>query len=515
MAEDTTVQVILVLGHDARVRTETTKDGFTHDWCCWVRGDKHPDIHHFVEKVVFHLHESFPKPRRVVKQPPYEIRECGFGSFDMLVDVYFRNKDEPRMVRYTYDLCLPERGQPPIHAPRREMLTFSNPPSEFSKRLLQSGATLKCGSLPANAAAASTPAPAAVSSLKTAKSEGAGQKRKPPKSGGDSGRAPPAKKKAKEESKEVAVAGKRMPTLASSSIKGKGSKGEQQGKISDGSSKGKPAAQTGSAPSGRLNPINALLEELGSESGSDSGSDLDIRVRKKAAVSAKKPTPSPAKVKSASAVKEKNGGAASVKSAVKSKDAAVKMTKKVKVKSAGETTKEKESGTVKKTTAVATPPPHTKGILKGRIPKKTASAPLEKRVEEEKPAEVPAPVLKPSAAEQGQMGSSSSGSSSGSSSESSSSSSSRSSTPAREEPPPLATQTQPQSQAIEIDRLQLFQQLSTLENPRSLQKIVDLVEPTGKFHINKETFDFDLTQIDEPTLLRLQSVVTTKKTLKA
>lgn len=39
-------------------------EGFTHDWMVFVRGPEHSNIQHFVEKVVFHLHESFPRPKR-------------------------------------------------------------------------------------------------------------------------------------------------------------------------------------------------------------------------------------------------------------------------------------------------------------------------------------------------------------------------------------------------------------------------------------------------------------------
>lgn len=32
------------------------------------------DIGQFVEKVVFNLHDSFPKPKRVIKEPPYVVK---------------------------------------------------------------------------------------------------------------------------------------------------------------------------------------------------------------------------------------------------------------------------------------------------------------------------------------------------------------------------------------------------------------------------------------------------------
>ena len=44
--------------------TKATPDGFTHDWTLFVRGAEGKDIQHFVEKVVFHLHDSFAKPKR-------------------------------------------------------------------------------------------------------------------------------------------------------------------------------------------------------------------------------------------------------------------------------------------------------------------------------------------------------------------------------------------------------------------------------------------------------------------
>lgn len=58
------MQVKLELGHRAQLRKKVTSEGFTHDWMVFVRGPETGDIQHFVEKVVFRLHESFPKPKR-------------------------------------------------------------------------------------------------------------------------------------------------------------------------------------------------------------------------------------------------------------------------------------------------------------------------------------------------------------------------------------------------------------------------------------------------------------------
>ena len=59
-----TVQVKLELGHRAQLRKKPTTEGFTHDWMVFVRGPEQCEIQHFVEKVVFRLHDSFPKPKR-------------------------------------------------------------------------------------------------------------------------------------------------------------------------------------------------------------------------------------------------------------------------------------------------------------------------------------------------------------------------------------------------------------------------------------------------------------------
>ncbi|XP_073492441.1 protein AF-9 isoform X2 [Aquarana catesbeiana] len=162
------VQVKLELGHRAQVRKKPTLEGFTHDWMVFVRGPEHSNIQHFVEKVVFHLHESFPRPKRVCKDPPYKVEESGYAGFILPIEVYFKNKsdnnptnkqggalisqacrpgrfveillpEEPRKVRFDYDLFLHLEGHPPVNHLRCEKLTFNNPTEEFRRKLLKAG----------------------------------------------------------------------------------------------------------------------------------------------------------------------------------------------------------------------------------------------------------------------------------------------------------------------------------------------------------------------------------------
>ncbi|XP_076331913.1 ENL/AF9-related superfamily elongation complex transcription factor [Tachypleus tridentatus] len=131
------VEVKLELGHRATQKTKPTPEGFTHDWCVFVRGPDKLSIQHFVEKVVFHLHESFPKPKRVIKEPPYQVSESGYAGFMFPIEVYFRNKEEPKKVVLQYDLYLRLEG--PVSNTRAEKLTFQNPTEEFRKKLLKAG----------------------------------------------------------------------------------------------------------------------------------------------------------------------------------------------------------------------------------------------------------------------------------------------------------------------------------------------------------------------------------------
>lgn len=71
----------------------------------------------------------------------------------MPIEVYFRNKDEPKKVRFEYDLLLPNLNDPPINQIRSECLTFQNPSDEFKAKLLKAGGVLT------GAAPGSTPLP--------------------------------------------------------------------------------------------------------------------------------------------------------------------------------------------------------------------------------------------------------------------------------------------------------------------------------------------------------------------
>lgn len=148
------VQVNLELGHRTQLRETETSEGFTHDWTVFVQGPKTGNIQHLIEKVVFHLHESYPKPKRVCRVPPYEVAETGSMGFLMGIEVHFRNKVLPKKMCFNYNLFLNPEGD----FLRCEKLTFNNPTKEFKRKLIKAGGVMVV-SQGAEAALRSSPDP--------------------------------------------------------------------------------------------------------------------------------------------------------------------------------------------------------------------------------------------------------------------------------------------------------------------------------------------------------------------
>lgn len=67
----------------------------SHRWTVYVRSlSPDDDLSTIVRKVVFHLHESFASPVRVVLNPPFEVTEHGWGEFVCHIKVYFHDRNE-------------------------------------------------------------------------------------------------------------------------------------------------------------------------------------------------------------------------------------------------------------------------------------------------------------------------------------------------------------------------------------------------------------------------------------
>ncbi|XP_065225193.1 protein AF-9 isoform X1 [Planococcus citri] len=134
----TCVRVVFEIGHVSTIRNEPTVEGFTHDWELFLRGADNTEIDHFIERVVFHLHESFPNHKRVIKDPPYVVYETGYAGFPLMIDIYLKNKHEPSRIRFHYHLTLQPKG-PPLRSVQKERYVFKNPSEDFRRKLIKGG----------------------------------------------------------------------------------------------------------------------------------------------------------------------------------------------------------------------------------------------------------------------------------------------------------------------------------------------------------------------------------------
>uniref|UniRef100_A0A914MEQ5 Kinesin motor domain-containing protein n=1 Tax=Meloidogyne incognita TaxID=6306 RepID=A0A914MEQ5_MELIC len=100
--------VRLLIGNVSKFLSEKTSTDFTHKWTVYVRavGPEQFTDRSFIRKIVFRLHESFTNPEREVSNPPFEVSECGFGSFDMVITIYFAGQKKSYKINYNLDLLL-------------------------------------------------------------------------------------------------------------------------------------------------------------------------------------------------------------------------------------------------------------------------------------------------------------------------------------------------------------------------------------------------------------------------
>ena len=71
----------------------------------------------------------------MIRKPPYEVSEAGYGRFTLSVEIHFRNiKEEPRKYRIV--------GMRLLNITKVEALTFLNPSDDFEKKLLRGGAVV-------------------------------------------------------------------------------------------------------------------------------------------------------------------------------------------------------------------------------------------------------------------------------------------------------------------------------------------------------------------------------------
>uniref|UniRef100_A0A671WTG5 MLLT1 super elongation complex subunit n=1 Tax=Sparus aurata TaxID=8175 RepID=A0A671WTG5_SPAAU len=489
-----TVQVKLELGHRAQLRKKMTSEGFTHDWMVFVRGPETGDIQHFVEKVVFRLHESFPKPKRVCKEPPYKVEESGYAGFLMPIEVYFKNKEEPKKVCFNYDLFLNLEGNPPVNHLRCEKLTFNNPTKEFRRKLIKAGGVLV---VPEGAEAVSRPSPdypmlptiplSAFSDPKKTKTSHVSKEPSKEGSGGSS-KGPKPHKLTKEHRERPRKDSESKAT----------SKGDND--------------RDGSSKSGR-DPSSS--SSLSSKKPSEIKVKDEVKVLPKAAFKEPKLTLKESKMEGMSPKGGGGGGGPGESKAPGKRPSTVESPK----PSAKKQKKGSSEG----------PKGPTSGAFTGTSPRVSSSSAASQPYAEKKPSkekvrrwakdkndtQEPKEPKKPPESEESNSEDEASSKSeqSAPSSPSNSSSSSDSSSDSDFEPGQKQGQGPLRSMVEEIqseesdddDSISLNSPLMALRERNVLQQIVNLIEETGHFNVTNTTFDFDLFSLDESTVRKLQS----------
>eukprot|EP01102_Stenamoeba_stenopodia_P002956 TRINITY_DN12891_c0_g1_i1.p1 TRINITY_DN12891_c0_g1~~TRINITY_DN12891_c0_g1_i1.p1 ORF type:complete len:264 (-),score=87.13 TRINITY_DN12891_c0_g1_i1:80-871(-) len=114
----------------------------THSWTAFVRGPNNENIGQFIKKVVFHLHASFEKPKRVVDKPPFEITETGWGEFEIGVRITFVDPNEKPIDLYFPLRLFPPEGvqqvtKKPVVAELYDDIVFNEPTESFYKKLMK------------------------------------------------------------------------------------------------------------------------------------------------------------------------------------------------------------------------------------------------------------------------------------------------------------------------------------------------------------------------------------------
>ncbi|KAM5230271.1 protein ENL isoform 4-T4 [Hipposideros larvatus] len=526
MDNQCTVQVKLELGHRAQLRKKPTTEGFTHDWMVFVRGPEQCEIQHFVEKVVFRLHDSFPKPKRVCKEPPYKVEESGYAGFIMPIEVYFKNKEEPRKVCFTYDLFLNLEGNPPVNHLRCEKLTFNNPTIEFRYKLLMAGGVMV---MPEGAETVSRPSPDYPMLPTIPLSAFSDPKKTKPSHGSkdasrESGKACKAHKVAKEH---------RERPRKDSESKGpsKEPEREQARSAKDAARKlgeGRPPKEEKALPpKAAFKEPKMALKETKLESLSPKGGPPPPppppKSSSKRPATADSPKPSAKKQKKSSSKGSRSAPSTSPRTS--SSSFSDKKPAKDKGSAKGEKIKaESEPREIKKPPEVEESNSEDEASFKTESaqssPSNSSSSSDSSSDSDFEPSQNHSQgplrsMVEDLQSEESDEDDSSSGEEAASKanagresrlsfSDSDSDNSADSCLPSREPPPPKKPPP-PNSKAYTDELVELHRRLMALRERNVLQQIVNLIEETGHFNVTNTTFDFDLFSLDETTVRKLQS----------
>ncbi|XP_042901524.1 YEATS domain-containing protein 4 [Parasteatoda tepidariorum] len=109
---------------------EQQKDCHTHQWIVYLKGHNDEDISKFVKYVQFKLHVSYDNPIRICHNPPFQVTETGWGEFEVVIRIFFKDDVEKPITLYHYLKLLhkpEENPHKPIISEFYDELVFTDP----------------------------------------------------------------------------------------------------------------------------------------------------------------------------------------------------------------------------------------------------------------------------------------------------------------------------------------------------------------------------------------------------
>uniref|UniRef100_UPI00398F4C3E protein AF-9 isoform X2 n=1 Tax=Pristiophorus japonicus TaxID=55135 RepID=UPI00398F4C3E len=442
---------------------------------------------------------------QVCKDPPYKVEESGYAGFIMPIEVYFKNKEEPKKVRFDYDLFLHLEGHPPVNHLRCEKLTFNNPTEEFRRKLLKAGGDPNKSSSTNSSNSFSKPhksmkehkdKPSSKDS-KEHKSAFKEPSREHSKTSKESSKKPKENKPLRDEKivpktafKEPKPMSKEPKALENNIVSGTGIR------------------QDVKAPTKR--PPNTDSDELVAKKKKKSSSEFLFKSFSTASPqplsSEKKQMKDKSQVKAtkvrmeSEAIETKKPSLPPFEDIVDPNDSALDD---ISSKSESQQPSPAGSSSSSNSSSSFTPSQNNRQGPLRSIMEDLHSEGNESDEDENGNLSDVERSLNTHCGNRGHRMSLSDGSDS---------ENSGSSTPPRNEAPPILKANNSNNQAYLDELVELHRRLMTLRERHILQQIVNLIEETGHFHITNTTFDFDLCSLDKTTVRKLQSYLETSGT---
>ncbi|KAL3918993.1 MAG: hypothetical protein SGILL_003978 [Bacillariaceae sp.] len=142
----TTACLPIVYGSIAYFLGKKADETATHEWTLYVRGPNHENLSPAISKVVFQLHPSFAQPMRELTEPPYKVTEKGWGEFESLIHIHWKDPTEKKTIlNHTIKLyppgtppnVMPTDTETPVLAETYDEVVFTDPTEGFFKSLTQ------------------------------------------------------------------------------------------------------------------------------------------------------------------------------------------------------------------------------------------------------------------------------------------------------------------------------------------------------------------------------------------